>query len=57
MKYCANCFLSLTKLQLSFDENSVCSACLNYWNRPNIDWKKRKPLFLNITYEINKNID
>jgi len=55
MKYCTNCFLPSTKPQLTFDENGVCSACLNYWNRPNIDWKKRKDTFLNIINEIKKN--
>jgi N-acetyl sugar amidotransferase len=54
MKYCNNCFLPSTKPQLTFDEKGICSACLNYWNRPNIDWKKRKDTFLNIIHEIKK---
>ena len=56
MKYCNNCFLPSTKPQLTFDEKGICSACLNYWNRPNIDWKKRKDTFLNIIHEIKKKI-
>ena len=55
MKYCSNCCLPSTKPQLTFNEKGICSACLNYWNRPNIDWKKRKDTFLNIINEIKKN--
>jgi len=55
MKYCSNCFLPSTKPQLTFNEKGICSACLNYWNRPNIDWKKRKDTFLEIIHEIKKN--
>jgi len=55
MKYCSNCFLPSTKPQLTFNEKGICSACLNYWNRPNIDWKKRKDTFLDIIHEIKKN--
>lgn len=55
MRYCSNCFLPSTKPQLTFNEKGICSACLNYWNRPNIDWEKRKDTFLGIINEIKKN--
>ncbi len=55
MKYCVNCFLPSTKPQLRFNEDGVCAACLSYWNRPNIDWKKREELFFNIVNEVKKN--
>ena len=55
MKYCVNCFLPSTKPQLRFNKDGVCAACLSYWNRPNIDWKKREEMFFNIVNEIKKN--
>lgn len=42
IKYCKVCVLPETKPDLWFDENGVCSACLNYQNRTQVDWAKRR---------------
>lgn len=31
-----------TKPDLQFNEEGICSACLNYENRPDVDWAKRE---------------
>ena len=31
-----------TKPDLEFDSNQVCSGCINFENRKNIDWDKRE---------------
>ena len=41
MKYCNRCLLPDTKPDLSF-EDGVCSACLNFERRKEIDWDKRR---------------
>ena len=45
IKYCTNCLYPNTKPDLWFDDNGVCSACIAYENRPEINWKKRKEEF------------
>ena len=45
IKYCTTCLLPSTKPDLRFDENGVCSACLAYRNRTEIDWEVRKKEF------------
>ncbi len=55
MKYCTNCLIPSTKPHITFDDHGVCSACLSYLNRPNIDWKKREELFLKIVDDVKKN--
>lgn len=42
MNYCTRCIMPDSKPDLWFDENGVCSACLNYEKRVDIDWKKRE---------------
>ena len=59
IKYCTKCLYPNTKPDLWFDENGVCSACLSYQNRPEIDWGKRKKEFINIIkeYKTENNYD
>jgi len=45
IKYCTICLLPSTKPDLRFDNNGVCSACLAYRNRSEIDWETRKAEF------------
>jgi len=45
IKYCTKCLYPETKPDLWFDENGVCSACLSYADRPNIDWKEKEEEF------------
>ena len=42
MKYCKTCLYPDTKPDLWFDDNGVCSACLAFEQRKNIDWEKRE---------------
>ena len=55
MKYCKNCLIPSTKPHITFNDEGICSACLSYLNRPNIDWKKREDLFLKIVDQVKKN--
>ena len=54
MKYCKTCFYPETKPDLVFDENQVCSACLSYKDRRNINWDEREKQFLKIVEDIKK---
>ena len=45
IKYCTTCLLPSTKPDLRFDDNGVCSACLAFRNRTEIDWEVRKKEF------------
>ena len=42
MKYCTRCIMPESKPDLWFDERGVCSACLNYEKRVEVDWRKRE---------------
>ncbi len=42
LKYCINCLIPDSKPDISFDENGVCKACTNFFNRKSIDWDSRK---------------
>ena len=42
MKYCKKCLYPDTKPQLIFDENGVCSACVNADLKEEIDWNKKR---------------
>lgn len=48
MIFCVECLLPDTKPDLRFDERGRCSACLNFHNRPSIDWDSRRKKFLEI---------
>ena len=37
-KYCKKCLMPNTRPGISFNEEGVCSACVNYENRKNIDY-------------------
>ena len=40
-KYCKKCLMPNTRPGIHFNEEGVCSACVNYENRKNIDYNKR----------------
>jgi len=48
MNYCARCLLPSTKPDLSFDEQRVCSACIAFENRAEVDWATRANEFRTI---------
>ena len=39
--YCKKCVMPNTRPGITFDENGVCSACLNNERKQNVDWNKR----------------
>ena len=41
MKYCTTCVMPDTRPGITFNEEGICSACLSYSNRKNIDFDKR----------------
>jgi len=41
MKRCKKCLMPNTRPGITFNDNGICSACLNYENRKNIDYDKR----------------
>lgn len=48
IRYCTRCLYPDTKPDLWFDENGVCSACLAYEQRAEVDWDVRREEFLEI---------
>ena len=48
IEICVNCLLPSSKPDLYFDEEGVCTACTAYFDRPNIDWDKRRAELLKI---------
>lgn len=47
MLYCKECLYPKTKPDLIF-QDGLCNACINFNNRKEIDWNKRKEEFINI---------
>ena len=41
MKYCTKCVMPDTRPGITFNEEGVCSACINYENRKSIDYNIR----------------
>lgn len=48
MKYCTRCLYPDTKPDLTFNEEGVCSACLSFEARKNINWTDRKRQFVEL---------
>ncbi|MFH1581689.1 MAG: N-acetyl sugar amidotransferase [Pseudomonadota bacterium] len=42
MKYCKNCVMPDTRPGIIFNEDGICSACVNYEKIKTTDWGKRK---------------
>lgn len=42
LKYCKRCLYPDTKPQLEFNENGICSACINYERKSNVNWSKKR---------------
>ena len=54
MKYCIKCLYPDSKPDLIF-ENNICNACINFDNKDNINWKKRKEEFISIFEKYKSN--
>ena len=48
LRYCRACVMPSTKPDLAFNEDGICSACVYYARRPEIDWQARREEFLTI---------
>ena len=48
IRYCTRCLYPDTKPDLWFDEHGVCSACLAFEKRAEVDWDARRKEFLGI---------
>lgn len=49
IKYCVHCLYPATKPDLRFDDRGVCSACIGFEKRTEVDWDKRRQEFKEIT--------
>jgi N-acetyl sugar amidotransferase len=48
IRYCITCLLPATKPDLQFNHDGICQACLNFQNRPDVDWDARRDSFFEI---------
>jgi N-acetyl sugar amidotransferase len=48
IRYCTRCIYPDTKPDLWFDHQGVCSACIAFERRGEVDWDKRRQEFLSI---------
>lgn len=48
LTYCTRCLYPSTKPDLHINSEGVCSACINFENRANIDWNRRKEDFIKL---------
>lgn len=53
MKYCTNCFYPASKPDLYFSDQGLCSACIAFNERKNIDWAQREKEFVKLIDYIN----
>jgi N-acetyl sugar amidotransferase len=54
MNFCKRCLYPDTKPDLTFNKEGICSACVSYENRSNINWEARLDKFKNLTAYKNK---
>ena len=47
INYCKSCLFPETKPNIYFDKDGICSACLNYNQRPKINFNKKEKEFFN----------
>ena len=41
MRYCSKCVMPSTRPGIQFNEDGVCSACVNHEKKKDVDWDKR----------------
>ena len=52
IKYCTLCFLPSTKPDLYFDDIGLCTACISFNQRTEVDWSQREKEFHDIIKRI-----
>ncbi len=55
MKYCKKCLYPDTKPQLIFNQDGICSACINHEIKQTINWDKKKQEFKEILEKYRSN--
>jgi N-acetyl sugar amidotransferase len=49
MRFCSRCLYPETKPDIWFDERGVCSACIGFERRAEVNWEERREEFLRVT--------
>jgi len=49
IRFCTRCVYPETKPDLAFDDSGVCSACLGFEKRAEVDWADRRRQFVEVT--------
>ncbi|NIN33849.1 MAG: N-acetyl sugar amidotransferase [Gammaproteobacteria bacterium] len=55
MEYCSRCVMPSSHPYVRLDSSGLCSACLTYQNRANIDWADRKRRFEELVADAKQN--
>lgn len=55
IRYCINCLFPKTKPDLIINDDGICNACVNYNERPLVDWEKRNKEFKDLAKDIKSN--
>jgi N-acetyl sugar amidotransferase len=55
LKYCSRCLYPESKPDLWFDERGVCSACVGFESRKEVDWARRREEFVAVTNRYRSN--
>jgi len=48
IRYCSRCVMPETKPDIFFDDDGVCSACIHYAQRTEVDWDARRAELLEV---------
>ena len=51
MRYCKKCLYPDTKPQIIFNDEGICSACVNHDKKEIIDWDKKRQEFQEILHK------
>ena len=54
--FCKICIYPSSKPHIEFNDDGICSGCIAYQRRPNIDWKEREIKFKSILENNKKKI-
>ena len=59
MIYCKKCTYPLVAVNLSVDDNSICSGCIVHEEKIKVNWKEREENFkkLLLSYKSDNNYD
>lgn len=55
IRFCARCLYPETKPDLWFNDRGVCSACIGFEKRAEVDWSERRKQFIEVTGRYRSN--